>query len=99
VLTTAAGSGNIVGFNGTTSPGGSYLPIIKNHSRKVNMYGIYGLEKNVDVAMNVTYQHFDTDDWQWGYKGVPFIYSDNTTISQPTTQNLWLFAARFIYKM
>ena len=99
VLTTAAGTGNIVGFNGTTSPGGSYLPSIKNRSRKVNVYGIYGLEKNVDVAMNVTYQHFDTDDWQWGYKGIPFIYSDNTTVSQPMTQNLWMFAARFIYRM
>lgn len=99
VLTTSAGTGNITGFNGTTTPGGNYLPSIKYHSRKVNVYGIHTLEQNMDVVVNLAYQHFDTNDWQWGYKGIPFIYSDNTTVSQPTTQNLWMLATRFIYKM
>lgn len=92
------GAGNIAGWAGQTLPG-NYLPAIHYNTAKLDLLAKYAIEKNADVQMNVGLQHFKTDDWQWGYNGVPFLYSDNTTVSQPMTQNLWFIAARYIYKM
>ncbi len=92
------GAGNIAGWVGQTLPG-NYLPAIHYNTAKLDLLAKYAIEKNSDVQMNVGFQHFKTDDWQWGYNGVPFVYSDNTTVSQPMTQNLWFIAARYIYKM
>lgn len=81
--TTADINGNIVGFNGTRLPGGNYLPQINYNTVKLNLYGIYDVDKNSTIKVNLAYQEFKTDDWQWGYNGVPFVYSDNTTVSNP----------------
>jgi hypothetical protein len=43
-------------------------------------------------------QQFKTDDWQWSYNGVPFVYSDNTTVSQPTNQVLKFVGASYSLK-
>jgi MtrB/PioB family decaheme-associated outer membrane protein len=75
-------NGNIPGWNGSTPPG-NYLPNIHYDIAKLNLYGIYEIDKKSFVRVNAIYQEFKTDDWQWGYNGVPFLYSDNTTVSNP----------------
>jgi hypothetical protein len=76
------GLGNIAGFAGQPYPG-NYLPKISYNTLKLNLYGVYELDKKSSVKVNLAYQEFKTDDWQWGYNGVPFVYSDNTTVSNP----------------
>ncbi len=82
-LTNANLAGNIGGYNGTRSPGGNYLPTITYNSVKLNLYGVYDLDKKSSVKVNMAYQELKSDDWQWSYNGVPFVYSDNTTVSNP----------------
>jgi hypothetical protein len=97
----AAGSygtaGNIAGWDGQSLPG-NYLPVIHYRTDKLNLRGKYILNKSSDVLLGMVYQHFRTDDWQWGYNGVPFIYSDNTTVSQPTTQSLKYLSASYLLR-
>ena len=76
------GVGNIVGWTGQTLPG-NYLPNIHYNTLRVNLFSTYQVDKKSAVRLNVAYQEFKTDDWQWGYNGVPFLYSDNTTVSNP----------------
>jgi MtrB/PioB family decaheme-associated outer membrane protein len=90
-------AGNIAGWNGQTLPG-NFLPSIHYSTEKLNLFANYAIEKQSYVLMNIGYQHFQTDDWQWGYNGIPFLYSDNTTVSQPTSQHLLFVAARYAYK-
>lgn len=85
------------GWVGQPLPG-NYLPSIHYVTEKLNLFAKYAIEKHADVQMNLGYQHFSTDDWQWGYNGIPFLYSDNTTVSQPMNQHLLFVAARYIYK-
>lgn len=59
---------------------GHYLPNINYNTRKVNLFGIYEGDKKPAFKVNKIYQVFKTDDWQGGYNGVPFVYSDNTTV-------------------
>jgi MtrB/PioB family decaheme-associated outer membrane protein len=90
-------AGNIAGWDGQSLPG-NYLPTIHYRTDKINLRGKYTLNKASDVLLGMAYQHFRTDDWQWGYNGVPFIYSDNTTVSQPTTQSLKYLSASYLLR-
>ena len=88
-------AGNIAGYTAATP--GNYLPKITYTSSKINLYGIYDLDKKSTIKVNVAYQEFKSDDWQWGYNGVPFVYSDNTTVSNPN-QAVTFIGAAFIHK-
>jgi len=90
-------AGNIPGWSGQTMPG-NFLPNINYTTDKLNLHAKYVVNKSSDVQALLSWQHFKTDDWQWGYNGVPFVYSDNTTVSQPMNQHLVFVAARYIYK-
>jgi MtrB/PioB family decaheme-associated outer membrane protein len=76
----------------------NYLPAISYTVDRVKLFANYALNKDSDIRFDAIYQHYHTDDWQWGYNGVPFLYSDNTTVSQPMTQNFGFAGARYIYK-
>ncbi len=88
-------NGAIVGFG---SLPGNYLPGIRYQTDRLKLFGNYALDHRSDVRVDVIYQHFHTDDWQWGYNGVPFLYSDNTTVSQPMTQNAVFVGARYLLR-
>lgn len=96
-LTNADINGNIGGFNGTRSPGGNYLPSITYNTVKLNLYGVYELDKKSSVKVNLAYQEMKSDDWQWGYNGVPFVYSDNTTVSNPN-QSVTFASVVYVHK-
>ena len=95
--TNANASGNIVGANGTRVPGGNYLPNITYNTVKLNLYGVYDLDKKASIKVNLAYQEFKSDDWQWAYNGVPFLYSDNTTVSSPN-QAVTFLGVAFVRK-
>jgi hypothetical protein len=82
VTSNVGGIGNIAGWTAQALPG-NYLPNISYNTLKLNIYGVYELDKKSAIKVNFAYQEFKSDDWQWGYNGVPFVYSDNTTVSNP----------------
>jgi hypothetical protein len=43
------------------------------------------------------HQQSATNDWIWGYNGVPFSYSDGTTLSQKPTQSVGYLGVTYIY--
>lgn len=88
--------GNIAGFNAAVP--GNYLPNINYRTKKLNLHGKYAVDKASDIQMTFIYQQFRTDDWQWGYNGIPFLYSDNTTVSQPTNQNMKFIGASYLLR-
>ena len=38
------------------------------------------------------------NDWTWGYNGVPFAYSDNSTVTIQPRQNVTFVGVRYIYR-
>ncbi len=91
-----ATTGNIAGF--TAALPGNYLPAIHYTTNKLNLHANYEVDKMSSVMALFSYQQFKTDDWQWGYNGTPFLYSDNTTVSQPMSQNLKYLSVRYMLK-
>jgi len=96
VVATAIG-GNIAGLAGQPLPG-NFLPNINYSTKKLNLHAKYEVDKVSDVHMSFVYQQFKTDDWQWGYNGTPFLYSDNTTVSQPMSQALKYLSVSYALK-
>jgi hypothetical protein len=89
------GVGNIAGFSAARP--GNYLPDISYNTVKLNLFGIYEIDKKSAIKVNVAYQEFKSDDWQWAYNGVPFVYSDNTTVSNPN-QAVTFIGAAYVHK-
>ncbi len=83
--------------NGLPTLAANILPNINYNTRKLNLFGIYDVDKKSAIKVNLVYQEFKTDDWQWGYNGVPFLYSDNTTVSNPN-QTLTFLGVAYLYK-
>ncbi len=89
----AASANNRTFFN---QQGG--LPEVSYDEFKLMLYGKYALQKNADVRVTLVHQRARLDEWTWGYNDVPFIYSDNTTVSFDTRQHVTFIGASYIYK-
>ena len=81
----------------TTQAPVSNLPDTKYQATFLKLYGKVALDKKSDLRFDFVQQWAQYNDWQWGYNGVPFTYSDNTTLSMQPTQNVSFFGARYIY--
>lgn len=90
-------AGGLAGFAGQPYPG-NYLPPIETNLVRFKLFANYAFDRDTDIRFDAVYQQFKTDDWQWSFNGVPFLYSDNTTVSQPTNQKAAFVGARYIFR-
>jgi len=74
------------------------LPDVKYELLRINLYGAYMIDKASSVRLDYTYNRTFFNEWTYGYAGVPFLYSDNTTLGAKQTQSVNVFSARYIYK-
>lgn len=74
------------------------LPDITYREARLNVYGQYALRKNSDIRVDLLHVVTRLDEWTWGYNGIPFIYSDNTTVVLNPDQRATFVSARYIYR-
>ncbi|OGT05600.1 MAG: hypothetical protein A2Z65_04200 [Gallionellales bacterium RIFCSPLOWO2_02_58_13] len=77
---------------------GGGLPDITYRMTSLKLYGKYALEKNADLRIDMGYQRLMFDEWTWENNGVPFAYSDNTTVSMQQHQNVTYLGVSYIFK-
>ena len=51
-----------------------------------------------EVGLDLVHDRTRLNEWTWGYNGVPFLYSDNTTVSLNPNQNVTFVGVRYIYR-
>ncbi|MBK8742932.1 MAG: MtrB/PioB family decaheme-associated outer membrane protein [Betaproteobacteria bacterium] len=73
-------------------PGNTYRATL------LKLYAKVALDKKSDLRVDLIQQWARYDDWTWGYAGVPFTYSDNSTVMMQPTQNVTFVGVRYIYK-
>lgn len=78
---------------------GGGLPDVKYRLSSLKLFGKYALEKDADVRVDLVHQRAKLDEWTWGYKGVPFAYADNSSVTLQPTQNVTYLGASYIYKL
>ena len=84
--------------NGTAVAAGG-LPDVRFRQTTLKLFGKYALEKNTDLRIDLVHQRSKLEEWTWGYSGIPFAYSDNSSVSMQPNQNVTYLGAAYIYKM
>jgi MtrB/PioB family decaheme-associated outer membrane protein len=74
------------------------LPDIVFRMTELRAFGNYSLSKAATVRVDFIYQYAKYNDWGYGYNGVPYVYSDNTTVTQQQSQHVTFLGARYIYR-
>lgn len=74
------------------------LPAVAYRQQSVNVFGKYSVDKTSDVRVNLLHQRYYTNEWYWSNGGVPFFYSDGTTLVQQQQQNVTFIGASYVYK-
>jgi MtrB/PioB family decaheme-associated outer membrane protein len=92
-LDPAASAANIAFLN---QSGG--LPDVTFRERRLKLAGKYALQKDADIRVEVVHDRSNLDEWTWGYNGVPFAYSDNTTVSLQPRQKVTFVAVAWQYR-
>ena len=80
-LDPTAGAGDAVLLAAT---GG--LPDIVFRQATLRLFGKFTPDKQSTFRIDLVHQHSNWNDWAWAYNGVPFVYSDGTTVRRQPVQ-------------
>jgi hypothetical protein len=75
------------------------LPDIMYQQTALKFFGKFTLNKQTAVRVDVIHQRTNFNDWAWSYAGVPYIYSDGTTVAQRQQQNVNFLGVSYIYQL
>jgi MtrB/PioB family decaheme-associated outer membrane protein len=76
------------------------LPDVVFSQIALKLFGKYALEqKGASVRVDFVHQRNALNDWAWGYNGVPFAYSDGSTVMQKPTQSVSFIGVTYIYQL
>jgi MtrB/PioB family decaheme-associated outer membrane protein len=88
-------------FDMGTIQGGAVtsLPEVTTKLTRLNLYARYALQKSSGVRLDYIYDRFSSDDWTWaGTGGVPFTYTDGTTLTENRPQTINFIGVSYYYK-
>lgn len=74
------------------------LPDVTYRDLRLTLFGKYALQKNADIRVDVVHDRQKLNEWTWGSNGVPFAYSDNTTVSLNPDQNVTFVSVSYTYR-
>jgi MtrB/PioB family decaheme-associated outer membrane protein len=73
------------------------LPDIKFQQTELRLYGRYALAKNQALRLDAIFQRTKYNDWGYEYGGVPYAFSDNTTVSMLQDQKVAYIGVSYVY--
>jgi len=74
------------------------LPDIVFRQFTLKLFGRYELNKQSAIRLELIHQRSKWTDWAWGYNGVPFTYSDGTTVMQQPVQTVTFIGVAYIHR-
>ena len=75
------------------------LPDITFRQTALKLFGTYALDKKSAVRVDLIHQKSSYNDWAWSYNGVPYRYSDGTTVTQNADQSVSFIGVTYIYQL
>lgn len=64
------------------------LPEVTFRQTQLRLFAKYAIDKQSAVRLDVGHQRSRWTDWAWNYNGVPFVYSDGSTLNYKTLQKV-----------
>jgi hypothetical protein len=74
------------------------LPNVTFVETRYTIFARYAVNKQVDLRFDAGRIVSKLEEWAWGFNGVPFTFSDNTTVALNPYQSVTYGMARFIYR-
>ena len=74
------------------------LPTVTVQQSVIQLFGKYNIDKKSSVRLSLVHQRATTNDWTWGSNGVPYVFSDGTTVSQKPLQRAGFVAVSYTYR-
>jgi len=74
------------------------LPDVTYRLLRLKVFGQYSLDKSSSIRVDLIHQRTLFNEWTYNYNGVPFTYSDNTTLNAQQNQAVTFVGASYIYK-
>ena len=93
-LDALASAQNLAYFNS----GLPFIPDATFRDYRLKLYGSYAVQKTGDIRLEVIHDRTRLDEWQWGYNGVPFVYSDGTTVNLKPDQSVTYVSVIYTYR-
>jgi MtrB/PioB family decaheme-associated outer membrane protein len=84
--------------SGNTAPAG-VLPDVSYRTLALKVFGKYALDTQSDIRVDLVQQNTAFNEWTWGYAGVPYAYSDNSTVSMQSSQNVTYLGVKYVYRL
>ena len=78
---------------------GGGLPDVSYKLLRFKLFGKYALDKSADLRLDVIHQRTRLDEWTWGYAGLPFATTDNSSVSLQANQNVSFLGLTYIYTL
>jgi MtrB/PioB family decaheme-associated outer membrane protein len=72
------------------------LPDTVFRQSTLRLWGRYTLDKVSSIRLDLAHQRTKWTDWAWGYNGVPFMFSDGTTIVRKPSQNVTFIGVTYV---
>lgn len=67
-------------------------------STVLKLYAKYVLDKASGIQVDLIHQRVKYDQWTWGSGGVPFAYTDNSTVSMQPDQQVTFLGVKYVYR-
>jgi MtrB/PioB family decaheme-associated outer membrane protein len=74
------------------------LPNVRFRGTSIKLFGSYAFDKHGSLHLGLTHARNKLNEWTWGYNGVPFFYSDYTTVSMLQNQQVSAVSLNYAYK-
>ena len=74
------------------------LPDIVFRQTSVNLFGKFTIDSKASLRVDLIHQRSHLADWTWGYNGVPFAFSDGSTVWQSPNQAVTILMLTYSYK-
>ena len=88
---------NLTTLANNTAQAAIGLPDVRYRLAQLKLSGKYALQKNSALQVELVHQRSTLREWTWGFDGVPFAYSDGTTVSQQPRQQVTAIGLRDVY--
>jgi hypothetical protein len=74
------------------------LPDVVYRQTSLRLFGRYEIDAKSALRLDLVHERSRLSDWSWGYQGLPFAYSDGSTVWQQPNQRATLVAITYSYK-
>jgi MtrB/PioB family decaheme-associated outer membrane protein len=74
------------------------LPDVTFRDLRFKLFAKYAVQKDGEIRVDLVHDRQKLDEWTWANNGVPFTFSDNTTVSLNPNQNVTFVSVRYTYR-